>query len=158
MFKKLTFIFFLFLIAIGFYYPLKKENIETFNYCYSLEKLLLRNSFKRSEKASEKVKSISKNIAKFGISKTKGKLISQMINRYKTSKNSFIINLAPNEIYCLAGYWIEQLKPGTFESVLYLKGQESIDEFTELKDEVDKLIKNINSEYKDIKEEFNKFL
>ena len=158
MFKKITFIFFILLIAIGFYYPLKKEKIETFNYCFSLEKLLLRNSIKKRGKESDKVNSISKNIAKFGISKTKGKLISQMINRYKTSKNSFIINLAHNEIYCLAGYWIEHLKPGTFESVIYLKGKESIDEFTELKDEVDKFIKNINSEYKNLKEEFNKFL
>ena len=45
--------------------------------------------------------------------------------------------------------------PGTFESVVYEKGKKKIKEFKELKEEVDGLINNLNSEYKNIREEFN---
>ena len=65
-----------------------------------------------------------------------------------------IIKLIPNNLYCFLGYWIEKVKPGTFESILYSKSKKEINKFIDLKDEVDEVINEINSEYKFIKKEF----
>ena len=154
MFKNLILSSFLLFTLIGIIYPTKKENTKLFDYCYSLEKILSRNSIQKRKNLPLKVKSISKDIAKFGVSKTRGSLINKMIDQYKNSKKSFIINLFPNKFYCFGGYWIENLKPGTFESIFYKKSQKAINEFKDLKDEVDVLLNNINSEYKTIKEEY----
>ena len=155
MFKKLFLISFLLVSIIGVYYPSKKENTRIFDYCYSLEKILSRNSIKKRKNISEKVKSLSRDISRFGVNKTRGSLINGMINQYKTSKNSFILNVIPNKIYCFSGYWVEKVLPGTFESVIYDKGKKKIKEFREFKEEVDGLINNFNSEYKYIRKEFN---
>ena len=101
------------------------------------------------------VKSISEDIAKFAISNTKGSLINKMIDKYKTSKNSKIIKLIPNKIYCYLGYWIEKANPGTFESIFYAKSKKTINEFIDLKDEAKVILNDINSEYKVIKKDFN---
>ena len=155
MYKKLVLISFLLISIIGVYYPSKKENTRLFDYCYSLEKILSRNSIKKRKNISEKVKSLSRDISRFGVNKTRGSLINGMINQYKTSKNSFILNVIPNKIYCFSGYWVEKVMPGTFESVIYDKGKKKIKEFREFKEEVDGLINNFNSEYKYIRKEFN---
>ena len=154
MFKNLILSSFLLFTLIGIIYPTKKENTKLFNYCYSLEKILSRNSIHKRKNVSLKVKSISKDIAKFGISKTRGSLINKMIDQYKTSKDSRMIKLIPNNLYCFSGYWIEKVKPGTFESTLYSKSKKEINKFIDLKDEVDEVINEINSEYKFIKKEF----
>ena len=138
-------------------YPTKKENTKIFNYCYSLEKILSRNSVRTRENLSLKVKTISKDISKFGVSKTRGGLINMIISEYKTSRNSFIIKLIPNKLYCLSGYWIEKINPGTFESIFYSKSKKVINEFKDFNDEVDGILNNINSGYKLIKKEFNSF-
>ena len=155
MFKKLFLTSFLLVSMIGVYYPSKKENTRIFDYCYALEKILSRNSIKKRKNISEKVKSLAKDISKFGVNKTRGSLMNKMINQYKTSKNSFILNVFPNKIYCFSGYWVEKVIPGTFESVIYDVGKKKINEFRELKEEVDGLINNFNSEYKNIRKEFN---
>ena len=155
MFKKIFLTSFLLISMIGVYYPSNRENTRIFDYCYSLEKILSRNSIKKRKNISEKVKSISKDISRFGINKTKGSLINKIINQYKTSKNSFILNIIPNKIYCLSGYWIEKILPGTFETSIYNKGKKTINEFRDFKNEVDGLIDNFNSEYQNIKDEFN---
>ena len=152
--KLLLTSFFLFSLILVIY-PSKKENTQLIDYCYSLEKILSRNSIKNRKNLSGKFKSISQDIAKFGLSKTRGALINKTINQYKTSKDSFIIKLVPNKIYCLTGYWIEIVKPGTFEEILNQKTKKSIDEFKNFKNEVDGFLNDINSEYKNIKEEFN---
>ena len=154
MFKNLILSSFLLITLISIIYPMKKENTKLFNYCYSLEKILSRNSIQKRKNVSLKVKSISKDITKFGISKTKGRLINKMIEQYKTSKDSRIIKLISNKLYCFLGYWIEKVKPGTFESILYSKSKKEINKFIDLKDEVDEVINEINSEYKFIKKEF----
>ncbi len=154
MFKKLLLISFLFSL-IGVIYPAKKENTKLFDFCYSFEKILSRNAVKKSINIPENVKSNSEYITKFVITNTRGALINKMISKYKTSKNSPIINLVPNQIYCFAGYWIERINPGTFESILYSKSKKSINEFKDMKKEFDVIIKDINSEYKVIKKEFN---
>ena len=129
---------------IGVYYPSKIENTRIFDYCYSLEKILSRNSIIKRKNISEKVKSLTKDISKFGVNKTKGSLINKIINQYKTSKNSFILNVIPNKVYCLSGYWVEKVIPGTFESIIYDVGKKKINEFKEFKEEVDGLINNFN--------------
>ena len=154
MFKNLILSSFLLFTLIGIIYPTKKENTKLFNYCYSLEKILSRNSIQKRKNVSIKVKSISKDIAKFGISKTRGRLINKMIDQYKISKDSRMIKLIPNNLYCFSGYWIEKVKPGTFESIFYAKIKKEMNEFIDLKDQVDGVLNEINSEYKFIKKEF----
>ena len=155
MFKKLFLTSFLLISMIGVYYPSKKENTRIFDYCYSLEKILSRNSIKKRKNISEKVKSLARDISRFGVNKTRGSLINKMINQYKTSKNSLILNNIPNKIYCLTGYWVEEVMPGRFESVIYIKSKKKINELREFKEEVDGLMNNFNSEYKNIRKEIN---
>ena len=154
MFKKLLFTSFLFVSLIGVYYPSKEENSKIFDYCYTLEKILSRNSIQKRKNISENIKSLSQDISKFGVNKTRGSLINKMINDYKSSKNYLISNIIPNKIYCFSGYWVERVMPGKFESVIYNKGKKKINELREFKEEVDGLINNFNSEYKNIRKEF----
>ena len=155
MIKKLLLTSFLLFSLVGVILPAKRENSKLFDYCYSLEKILSRNSIQARKNVPRNIKSISKDIAKFGISKTNGALIKQVIDQYKSSKNSGIINFFPNQFYCFLGYWIENLKPGTFESIILEQSKKTFNEFKDIKDEVDGFLNDINSEYKNIKDEFN---
>ena len=155
MFKKLLLTSFFISSLIVVIYPVKKEKIKLFNYCHSLEKIISNNSIQKNKNFTGKIVPISKDIAKFGVNKSKGALINKMIDQYKLSKNFFIITFIPNEVYCLAGYWIEKIKPRTFETIFYEKSKKTINEFKDFKDEIDELIEDINSEYINIKKEFN---
>ena len=155
MFKNLSFTFFLFFSFLIIIFPSINENINSIEYCYSLEKIISRNSLEKSKNFSEKYKNLAKDISLFGTNKTKGTLINKMIDQYKTSKKSFLINLLPNQIYCLAGYWIEVLNPGKIQSVFYKKSKQKIDQYKNIKKEVDEFINDINSEYEYIKKEIN---
>ena len=97
MFKKLLFTSFLLLTFISIIHPSQKEKTKLFDYCHSLEKILSRNSIQKRRNASQKVMSISKDILKFGVSKTRGLLINKMIDQCKTSKNSQILKVVPNK-------------------------------------------------------------
>ena len=134
-------------------YPSTNENTKVFDYCYPLEKILSRNSIEKSKNLSNKFKPFAKNITLFGTNKTKGFLVTKIIDQYKTSKNLFIIKLVPNQIYCLAGYWIEEVNPRTFKSIFYEISQQKINEYQDIKKEVDAFIKDISSEYQSIKKE-----
>ena len=136
-------------------YPTKKESTNLFDYCYSLEKILSRNAIEARNYLPGKVKSISKDISRFGINNTKGSLIEKMIEQYKISNNTFLINLIPSQIYCLLGYWIEMTKPGTFESIFYERGKKTIREYKDLRDEVGDMLNDINLEYEGLKDEIN---
>ena len=155
MFKKLLLTFFLLFSSFITIYPSKKENTNLIDYCYSLEKILSRNSVEKSKNVSKKYKTFAKDITLFSTKKTKGALVNKMINQYKTSKKSFIITFVPNKFYCLAGYWIEEVNPGTFQSIFYEKSKQRINQYKDMKKEVDDFIKDINSEYKSIKKEIN---
>ena len=155
MFKNLLLTFFLFFSSFITFYPSKKENTNFFDYCYCLEKILSRNSVEKSKNLSKKVHSFAKDITAFGTNKTKGDLANKIIDQYKSSKKLFIITFLPNELYCFAGYWIEEVNPGTFTSIFYEKSKQKINEYNDIKKEVDKFIKDINSEYKSIKKEIN---
>ena len=155
MLKKLLITSFFSFSLISIFYPAKKENTKLFDFCYSLEKILSRNSIQKRKNVSLKIKSISGDIAEFGVSQTRGVFINKMIDQYKRKKNSLIIKNLPNNLYCYAGYWIENVKPGTLESILYAKTKNSINEFKDLKDEVEGVLDNINSEFEVIKNNLN---
>ena len=153
MYKKLLFTFFLLFGSLITIYPSKKEDTNLFDYCYSFEKILSRNSIEKSKNLSNKIKPFIKDISLFGTNKTKGYIAFKIIDQYKTSKKLFIIKLLPNQVYCLAGYWIEEVNPGTFKSIFYEKSQQKINEYKDIKKEVDEFIKDFNSEYNSIKNE-----
>ena len=157
MYKKFLFTSFLFLSSLLTIFPSKKENTNFFDYCYSLEKIISRNTVEKSQNLKNNLKPLAKDITLFGTKKTKGILANKIIDQYKNSKKIFIITFLPNQIYCLAGYWIEEISPGKFESIFYKKTKQKINEYKNTKKEVDKFIKEINLEYKSIKKEINDF-
>ena len=154
MLKKLFLTSFLLFILIGVTYPSQNENTKLFAYCCSLEKILSRNSIQTKKNVSGKVKSISKDIAKFGVNKTRGALINMVIDQYKESRNTILISFFDNEFYCFGGYWIEKFKPGIFESIFFNRTNNKINEFKNFKNEANELIHDINSEYNILKKEF----
>ena len=158
MFKNLLLTFFLLFSSFITILPSKKENTNLTDYCYSLEKILSRNSLKKSKNIQNKYKSFAKDITVFGTSKTKGEFVNKIIDQYKTSKKSFVIVFVPNKIYCLGGYWIETVNPGRFQSIFYKKSKENINKYKNIKKEVDLFIIDINSEYKSIEKEIKDFL
>ena len=157
MFKRLIFTFFLLFSSFITIYPSKKEDTNLFDYCYSFEKILSRNSVEKSKNLSNKLKTFANDITLFGSKRSKGALAKKIIDEYKNSKNSFLITIVPNQFYCFGGYWIEEINPGTFKSILVEKSKEKINEFTDIKKEVDEFIEDINSEYKSIKIEIKDF-
>jgi hypothetical protein len=158
MFKNLLLTFFLLFSSFITILPSKKENTNLTDYCYSLEKILSRNALKKSKNVQNKYKSFTRDISLFGTSKTKGEFVNKIIDQYKTSKKSFAIGFVPNKVYCLGGYWIEAVNPGTFQSIFYKKSKEEINKYKNIKKEVDLFIRDINSEYKYIEKEIKDFL
>ena len=72
MFKKLLLTSFLLFSTLITIYPSKKENTNFFDYCYSLEKIISRNSVEKSNNLSKNFRHLAKDITRFGINKTKG--------------------------------------------------------------------------------------
>ena len=157
MFKKFLLTSFLLFSSLITIYPSKKENTNFFDYCYSLEKIISRNTLEKSKNLSKNFNSLAKDITLFGTNKTKGNFANKVIDQYKNSKKLFIVDFVPNQIYCLAGYWIEVANPGQFESIFYKKSKQKINEYKNIKKEVDEFIKEINLDYKSIKKEINEF-
>ena len=157
MFKKFILTSFLLFSSLITIYPSKKENTNFFDYCYSLEKIISRNTLEKSNNLSKNFKPLANDITKLGTKKTKGNFANKIINQYKNSKKLFIITFVPNEIYCLAGYWIEKVSPGKFESIFYKQTKQKINQYKNTKKEVDEFIKEINLEYKSLKKEINDF-
>ena len=155
MFRKLLVTSSIILSLFSVIYPSKKEKTQLFSYCYSLEKILVRNSIEQRKNLSLKIKYVSKDFSQLGITKTKGAFINKMIDEYKNSKNIFLIKIVPNDFYCFAGYWIENAKPGIFEKIIFEKSKKRINELKDIKDGLDSLINNIDLEYKTLKKEFN---
>ena len=157
MFSKFILISFFLFSSLITIYPSKKENTNFFDYCYSLEKIISRNTLEKSKNPSKNFKSLAKDITLFGTNKTKGNFAHKIIDQYKNSKKLVVITVVPNQIYCLAGYWIEEVSPGKFELIFYQKTKQKINEYKNTKKELDQFIKEINLEYKSIKKEMNDF-
>ena len=158
MFKKFLLTSFLLFSSLITIYPSKRENTNFFDNCFSLEKIISRNSVVNSKNLSHNFKPLAEEITLFGTNKTKGNLANKIIDQYKNSKKLFILTFVPNQIYCLAGYWIEEVSPGTFESIIYEKSKQKINQYKNNKKEVDTFIKDINLEYKTIQKEINDFI
>ena len=126
MFKKFILTSFLLFSSLITIYPSKKENTNFFNYCYSLEKIISRNTLEKSKNLSKNLKYLAKDITLFGTNKTKGTFANKIIDQYKNSKKLFIITIIPNQIFCLAGYWIEEVSPGEFESIFHEKSKQKL--------------------------------
>ena len=139
MFRNLLLTFFLLFSSFIVIYPSKKENTNLIEYCYSFEKILSRNALVKSKNVSQKYKKFAKDISLFGTKKTKGALVNRIINQYKTSKKSYVINLVPNQFYCLSGYWIEKINPGTFKSIFNEKAKQKINKYRNIKKEINEL-------------------
>ena len=155
--KNLLLAFFLFFISFITIYPSKKENTNLIDYCYSLEKILSRNALEKSKNISKKYKTFAKDINLFSTNKTRGAIVYKIIDQYKNSKKSFFINFVPNKLYCFAGYWIEEVNPGKFQSIFYEKIKLEMNQYKSIQKEVDLFLKEINSEYKSIKKEIEEF-
>ena len=153
MLKKLILTFLFIFTPYVFIYPSRKENISLTDYCYALEKVLFRNSVEKNEKISKNFKSFAKDINFFGTYKTRGVLVSKIIDEYKTSKKFFIGTIVPNQFYCFGGYWLEELKPGTFQSIFFEKTKERINQFKDIKKEADQFFNEIDLEHKYLKKE-----
>jgi len=151
MFKKLLLTSILLISSLITIYPSKKENTDFYDYCYSLEKIIIRNSVAKSKNLSNNFKPLVKDITLFGTNKTKGTFANKIIDEYKISKKLFMVSFVPNQIYCLAGYWIEVANPGKFESIFFKKSKQKINEYKNIKKEIDEFIKDINLRYKSIK-------
>ena len=158
MFKKFLLTSFLLLSALITIYPSTKENTNFLDYCYSLEKIISRNTVEKNKKLLKNFKPLVKDFALFGTKKTKGTFANNIINQYKSTKNLPIITFVPNQLYCLIGYWIEKNKPGMFISIFYEKSKQRINNYKDIKKEVDEFIKDINSEFKSINKEIKDFL
>jgi hypothetical protein len=157
MLKNLLLTFLILFGSLITIYPSKKENTNLIDYCYSLEKILSRNSFEKSKTLSKNFKAYLEDITSFGTNKTQGALVNKIIDQYKNSKKLFILTFVPNQIYCLAGYWIEEVSPGKFQSIFYEKSKQKVNQYKDTKKEVDAFLKDINLEYKSIKKEINDF-
>ena len=157
MFKKFLLTSFLLFISFITTYPSKKENTNFFDYCFSLEKIISRNSVDKSQNISKNFKPYVKNITSFGTNKTQGFLINKIIDQLKISKKSYLLSFVPNKFYCFFGYWIEEISPGTVQSIFYEKSKQKINQYKNTKKELDAFIKKINLEYESIKTEINDF-
>ena len=155
MFKNLFLTLFIIFSSLITIYPSKKENTNLFDYCYSLEMIIARNSLEKSKSFSKNYKTFAKDITLFSTNKTRGAIVNEIIYKYKTSKKSNIINFLPNQFYCLAGYWIEKVHPGTFQTIFYEKSKQRINQYKNIQKDVNKIIKDFNFEYKSIRKEIN---
>ena len=71
MLKKFLFTSFLLLSSLITIYPSKKENTNFFDYCYSLEKIISRNTVEKNKNLLKNIEPLAKNIALFGTKKLK---------------------------------------------------------------------------------------
>ena len=163
MFNKLLVTTFFFIGLIGSIYPIEKENTKLLDYCFSLEKILVRNSLEKRKNVSSELKVISKALASIGIDNSRGDLTKKVIDQYKNSDKSVLISFVPTKFYCLSGYWIEKIRPGIIESIVYESSIEQVQDFYDeykiiLKNDVNNvnnLMNDLDKKYQIIKNEFN---
>ena len=161
MFKKILVSSFFLIGLVGSIYPAEKENTKLFDYCFSLEKILVRNSLEGRRNISDEIPIISKALASVGMNSSRGDLTKKVIDEYKNSDESVLFSFVPTKIYCLSGYWIENFRPGSFESIVYESSKEKVKEFYDeygiiLRKDVNDLMNDFNQQYKTIKKEFNR--
>ena len=80
MFKKLLLTSFLLFSSLITIYPSKREKTNFFDYCFSLEKIISRNSVVKSKNLSKNFRLLAKDITLFGTNKTKGNLANKTVS------------------------------------------------------------------------------
>ena len=150
-----------FIISLfGLIYPSKKENTNLTDYCFSVEKIVSKNTFESKNNIDGKTKIIARRIASIGVENSRGRLTTKIIDNYKSESDNSFAKLVPTKIYCLVGYWIEKFQPGTFESIFFEAIEEVVEETyqeirDDLEDNINNLINDFNKGYKSLQEEFN---
>ena len=143
----------------GFIYPTEKENTNLTDYCFSLEKIVIKNTFESKKNIDGTTKMIAKGLASFGMENSRGDLTTNIIDTFKSESDNSLLKFIPTKIYCLGGYWIEKFQPGTFESIFYEAIQQVVEEtYSDLKEDIEdnlNLINDLNKGYKSLQKEFN---
>ena len=144
----------------GLIYPTEKENTNLTDYCFSLEKIVAKNTFDSTNKIDGTTKMIAKGVASFGVENSRGDLTTKIIDTFKSESEDSFVKLIPTKIYCLGGYWIEKFQPGKFESIFYEAIQQVVKETysdfkKDIEDNVNNLINDLNKGYKSLQKEFN---
>ena len=80
MFRKFLLTSFLLLSSLITTYPSKKENTNFLDYCYSLEKIISRNTVEKNKLLLNNFTPLAKDIALFGTKKTKGTIANKIID------------------------------------------------------------------------------
>ena len=93
MFSKFILISFFLFSSLITIYPSKKENTNFFDYCYSLEKIISRNTLEKSKNPSKNFKSLAKDITLFGTNKTKGTIANKILFNIKILKTYLLLML-----------------------------------------------------------------
>ena len=154
----------IFVISLfGLIYPTEKENTNLTDYCFSLEKIVAKNTFDSKKKIDGTTKMIAKGIASFGVENSRGDLTTNIIDTFKSESDYSFVKLIPTKIFCLGGYWIEKFQPGTFESIFYETIEQVVEESYEdlkkdIKDNVNNLIDDFNKGYKSLQKEINQII
>ena len=81
MIKKLLLTSFLLLSSLITIYPSKKEKTNFLDYCYSLEKIISRNTVEKSKNLSKNFKHLAKDITLFVTNKTNGTFPNKIIDQ-----------------------------------------------------------------------------
>ena len=135
--KKLLIPSLFFISIVGLIYPTEKENTNLTDYCFSLEKIIAKNTFDSKNKIDGTTKMIAKRIASFGVENSRGNLTKNIIDRFKSESDDYFVKYVPTKIYCLGGYWIEKFKPGIFETIFYEEIEQVVDEsYKDLKEDI----------------------
>ena len=151
----------IFIVSLfGLIYPSEKENTSLTDYCFSLEKIIAKNTFESKKDLDGTTKMLAKGLVSFGMENSRGNLTTNIIDTYKSESDNFFLELIPTKIYCLGGYWIEKFQPGTFESIFYEAIEEMVEEtYSNFKEDFENnannLINDLNKGYKSLQKEFN---
>ena len=144
----------------GFIYPTEKENTNLTDYCFCLEKIVIKNTFESKKNIDGTTKMIAKGLASFGMENSRGDLTTNIIDTFKSESDNSLQKFIPTKIYCLGGYWIEKFQPGTFELIFYEAIEEMVEEtYSNFKEDIENnannLINDLNKGYKSLQKEFN---
>ena len=98
MFKKFFFTSFLFLSSLITIYPSKKENTNFLDYCYSLEKIISRNTVEKNKNLSNNFRPLAKDIALIGTKKTSAQITNYKLDELQEKPCIAVINLGNKQI------------------------------------------------------------
>ena len=105
---------------IIFSFPILKEDINQFDYCYAFEKIIARNMFKKND-----IPNWIKNTSKFAINQIVENSKGNFLREAYTENNGYI----PPDLYCIIGYYGEHFDPGSTSNALVQEFNEIWNEY-----------------------------